>query len=208
MFSIARCCRNKLHSTFVTKSLFSRQYMKVSDQMESLLKKSDYVPRGYSLIYREKNYYGFGVGYHGLNALTSLSVALVAYYVYNEDLIRARQPRPIRPGKKIIETYQLCVIIAVSIGFFLLGQMLRKRYPVRIYYSEKDKIYRAIFIGKVPFTSEFYNFPEHCLTYVAKGSMAPWNQQVFNANGRKIMLFDDKFRTYADFQEMFKPGES
>lgn len=202
MLGLIRCCKSRVPPTF-TKVVY-RRFMKIPDNVELMLKKTDNVPKNYQLVYRETSYTGAGVMYHSLNFFTCLSVATAGYMWYNNESLFD----PNAENQMITRPWHGVVVVMTLAGFYLLAFVTRRRYPVRVYYSEKDKMYKAIFVGKVPYTVEQYEFPKQSLTFVAKDSILFWKNSLFNHDGRrKILLFEEKFKTPSDFHQMLKPHE-
>ncbi|OXU27137.1 hypothetical protein TSAR_013003 [Trichomalopsis sarcophagae] len=89
MINILRCCTGRLQVTPVT-TIFRRQYMKVSEKMEILLKQADKIPRNFELIYRYPTFRSAGFMFHSVNFMTITTFTIVAYAYYmdkpvNED---------------------------------------------------------------------------------------------------------------------------
>ncbi|KAJ8686688.1 hypothetical protein QAD02_022482 [Eretmocerus hayati] len=206
MLRILRCWKGSIHTPCLTK-LSKRHYMKVSEQMELLLKKSDQIPRDYTIIYREVSQTMPSFMYHTINFVTCTALSTIAVMMYKEKpYFRDEEPPE---GVPIVVTNPGEAVVAFVFGALVVAitQVMRKRYPMRIYYNDKKKSYRVIFIGRIPFTQEFYEFPQKTVSYCRRDSLIPWHKVLFNANGRKIFLFEDKFRATSDLYQMMEPGE-
>lgn len=176
--------------------------MKVSETMETLLKKSDNVPPSYELIYRVKHYKGYVIMYHMLNVVTCVTAGTLAYKYYTDKNFKFG---------KIENTFVTALVIFFLVVTYTFGTITCHRLVLRIYRNPKTKMHRAIFIGKVPFTSTYYDFPGESLTYVSKDSLNPFKALSFVANkDRKLLLYHDSeetFKTHLAFEEMLEPQE-
>ncbi|XP_008207080.1 uncharacterized protein LOC100679852 isoform X1 [Nasonia vitripennis] len=202
MMNILRCCRGRLQVTPVT-TIFRRPYIKISNKMEILLKQADKIPRNFELIYRYPTFRSAGFLFHTVNfvTMTTFTVVACAYYM----------DKPINEDERKLDLIQNPVrgVIVGCATFLILALTwtMRSRSPMRIYYHPDSKAYRAIFLGKIPYSLEYYEFNRGQMSYVSPNSILPWRSLLFEANGRKMILYDDHFRTAADFAEMFKPEE-
>lgn len=202
MFGLMRCCNLRVQST-LTKVIY-RQFMKVPDNVALMLKRTDHVPKNFTLVYRETSYAGAGVMYHFLNFFTCMTIGTGGYMWYkNEALFDPDAETPL-----ITRPWHGVVLVLSLANFYLLAWITRRRYPVRVYYNDEDKMYKAIFVGRLPYTIEQYDFPQNSLSYVAKDSILFWRNSLYNhENRRKMLLFEDKFRTPNDLYQMLKPHE-
>ncbi|XP_011497244.1 PREDICTED: uncharacterized protein LOC105361691 [Ceratosolen solmsi marchali] len=181
MLSILKCFKNKIHHVYFTTSI-CRRYMKISEKMEILLKQSDKIPQSCELIYRHSTVTTLSLMYHSVNFMTFMTVSHFANMYYNGSF------------SDVIESNFQCFVIIFFTGFiFLMAQKIQHGFPIRIYYCSKNKKNKAIFIGKIPFTSEYYEFSSNSLIRAYKETKLPWHNLSFNINNRRIYLVEDNF---------------
>ena len=206
MFSILRCCKNLQPSTYT--KIPTRNFVKVSERMETLLKKSDRVPQNYKLVYRVLSHRGGAFMYHSLTFMTCMSMGTLGVFYYKDWGVTTFSNVDGPQLSDLTDSpWKIVVFIVSSLTILSFAAKIRSRYAIRIYFHEKSQTYQAIFIGKVPFALEKYEFPSKLATFVDKNSILPWKRSLIYANGRKIMVFDVFFRTPYDFMNMLKPGQ-
>ncbi|KAL7306124.1 hypothetical protein TKK_0001572 [Trichogramma kaykai] len=206
MLSLLRCCRHGLSVTAGSK-MFNRQLITVSNKMEILLKKADNIPRDYNMIYRITNHRSGAMMYHSLNFFIFTTVGAIGYIFYTGASPDASAIEDVHVDDLLKEPWKLGLILFVSAALLVMTTVVRGRYVIRIYHNENTKTYRAIFIGKIPFTNEFYEFPQGQAIFVAKDSKFPWRNSLLKVNKKKILLFEDNFKTHNDFYSLLKPGQ-
>lgn len=197
--NMLRCCTERLQTTPIIK-IFRRPYIKVSNKMEILLKQADQVPRNFELIYRYPTFRMAGFMFHTVNwmAITTIGIVSYAWYFDKSFSIDEKKPRFVTSAMEGAITAGFGAIIV------LITWTMRSRTPMRVYYHPDSRAYRAIFIGKIPYSTEYHEFQKGEMSYVSQGSILPWRTALFQANGRKMLLYDDYFRTQADLVDMFK----
>jgi hypothetical protein len=167
--------------------------MKISEKMEILLKQSDKIPQSSELIYRHSSVKSLSFMYHSINFMTFMTVSHLAYMYYNGSI------------EDVIESHlQFIVTIAFTGFMFYMAQKIQHGFPIRIYYCSKNLKNKAIFLGKIPFTSETYEFSSNSLIQAYKEFKLPWHSFTFYSNNRQIYLVENNFKTYSDFNKMLK----
>ncbi|XP_014212943.1 uncharacterized protein LOC106642628 [Copidosoma floridanum] len=208
IISILQCCKSRLRPIAgVTKFVQSRSctMMKTSEKMELLLKKRDHIPLSYELVYRQKNYVFQHIMYYSVNIIAFISLSGGIYFGYQ----LYKDPKYFISEDFEENPEQLLAFMVVNVFMLFAANLLRSRWPLRIYRDPNKGGYRAVFISRVPFHLEYYEFPAKSLSYKSKESKLPWNSVTFKIENqkRKIILFDNLFRNHNDFYQMLRSDQ-
>lgn len=214
MINILNCCKIRLKPTLCLPKLLKKQcqknyceMMKTSERMEQLLKKSDHIPISFQLIYRQKHYKMASVMHHMAVGMAFTSFGIPIYIWYQKTM----DPN-FETGDYYLDftnPWQCGFLMTVNFVMLMIAHTMRRRWPIRIYKDPNKKTCKAIFHSSVPFHFEYCEFPLGSLSFVSRESSLPWRSTLYNIEGskRKIMLFEEKFRTHDDFYKLLKKDQ-
>ena len=177
-----------------------REYIKTPQKIEERLKRFDHCDsKDYQLIYRQKEgTFTFRALYHGIVFLTCFTFGVGGYHMYNEVDFSENEIL----GPFMNSSYEIPVAVFIMLLISTCAFIVVHRYPIRIYYNHAERKYRAIFVGKIPFTREFFEFPAGSCVQITRNYLNPFSKNMFIANGRKMFIIDEQFRNYDDFLQM------
>lgn len=175
-----------------------------TEKTESRLKISDRVTSSYELIYRDGKEYFVRFGYRAITLMLFVTFGSSIHYMWDEYKKQNTEAKTDWLIKKLTPLSSIHIVggLTVTSLFTVFVMLYVHRYPVRIYRTQGGDKYKAIFIGKLPFTVEHHHFEAKEIQKLPKWSLNPFTTNSFLAGKRKILLFEDKFRTYDDYYRM------
>ena len=176
---------------------------RTSASIERKFIEKDKIPDGFRLVYRAPME-GYVISINIVSTVTTVLVALVAGFKYNQDTVSISPHETNFIG---LITYDTDIWWFIA-GFVAINTLIRLfvfKYPLRIY-TNSDK-YIATYQSQLFLGRKQHYFNRGDVSQV-RNPINPWSDMTYRLGNRNSILLLDYFKTPSEFHEMTtKPTE-
>lgn len=185
--------------------LHFKSYLKVSPRNEKKIKKIDNVPKGYDLIYscHFENYLKYSYPILLFLGTSTPLYVLLEYYTNGNPLFK--KPTKEVTKRKIIfinPDIEIWIYSGAMVFFAVFCMTFLFKTPLRIYKHNLEQKYIGMFISAVPLKIKAFNFQLATETRFKNPFLFFTRGCQYLLDNKKAILFEDYFRTPADFFDM------
>ena len=175
------------------------------EKIERKYQLKDKMPPTATLVYRNPSDFWIEPLSHVQNVFIIMGVAYVIYMIqfYLNNTIEFPM---VKNNFIYARSLTEIVIFIIISGSILIASSLACRYStLRIYYDKTEDVSKAVLTGIVPFTKKIINIKSKTATPVKRNyPVKNFRTFEYKANGRRLFMHDEYFRTPADLNRMLR----